>query len=127
MLTNKTLRFTVPVNDVTRARQFYEDILEFPPAKQAMGGMAYQCNDSYFVLVQTGNGGAVQYAILTWLVEDIASMVTALRAKGVTFEEYDFPGMKTVNGIATLGKDKLAYFKDSEGNLLALAQLEQMK
>ena len=44
-----------------------------------------------------------------------------LRGKGVKFEEYDFPGLKTVNGIATMGELKTAWFRDSEGNILALS------
>lgn len=126
MLTQNLLRFTIPVNDTARAQQFYEEKLGFPPARHAMGGMAYQSADGYFVLVETGTGGSAQYSIMTWLVDDIVSMMAALRAKGIVFEEYDFPGMKTVNGLAILGADKLAYFKDSEGNLLALAQLAQV-
>ena len=47
--------------------------------------------------------------------------VRELRDKGVTFEEYDFPGLKTVNGIATMGELKTAWFRDSEGNILALS------
>jgi hypothetical protein len=46
----------------------------------------------------------------------------SLRDNGVTFEEYDFPGLKTVNGVATLGEAKGAWFKDTEGNILALVQ-----
>ncbi|MGH2654353.1 MAG: VOC family protein [Actinomycetota bacterium] len=45
-----------------------------------------------------------------------------LRAKGVTFEEYDMPGLKTVNGIAELGGEKGAWFKDPEGNILSVSQ-----
>ena len=50
--------------------------------------------------------------------------VAALQARGVVFEEYDLPGLKTVNGVATIGESKGAWFKDSEGNLLALGQFD---
>ena len=59
---------------------------------------------------------------MTWLTDDIEADVADLQARGVVFEEYDLPGLKTVNGIATIGESKGAWFKDSEGNLLALGE-----
>jgi hypothetical protein len=56
-------------------------------------------------------------------VGDIETAATWLRARGVTLEEYDFPGLKTVNGIATRGNEKAAWFKDTEGNILGLNQV----
>ena len=46
-----------------------------------------------------------------------------LRQRGVVFEEYDFPGLKTENGIAALDGERAAWFVDSEGNILAVSQL----
>jgi hypothetical protein len=60
---------------------------------------------------------------MAWFVKDIADTVAELRRRGVRFEEYDFPGLKTVDGIADLGYEKSAWFRDSEGNLLALGEL----
>jgi hypothetical protein len=59
-----------------------------------------------------------------WLMEDVESEVATLKARGVVFEEYDLPSLKTVNSIATIGPGKGAWFKDSEGNLLSLAQFD---
>ena len=56
------------------------------------------------------------------LQDDIEREVAEFRARGVTFEEYDMPNMKTVNGIATAGGAKSAWFKDTEGNILAVIQ-----
>jgi hypothetical protein len=56
-------------------------------------------------------------------VEDVESAVAALKTRGVVFEEYDVPSLSTVNSIATVGPGKGAWFQDSEGNLLSLAQL----
>ncbi len=57
------------------------------------------------------------------MTNDIESEVADLKSRGVVFEEYDLPGLKTVNSIATMGPAKSAWFKDSEGNLLAVTQL----
>lgn len=59
-----------------------------------------------------------------WLTSNIEAEVADLQSRGVVFEEYDLPGLKTVNGIATVGSDKTAWFKDSEGNLLVVVQTE---
>jgi predicted enzyme related to lactoylglutathione lyase len=123
-LANRPLRFSIPVNDTSRAQRFYEEVLGLSAGSHAGGGIMYECNGGYFALVQTGSAGSIQHSIMTWLVDDIQAMVDGLRSKGVVFEDYDTLGFKTEDGIATLGADRVAWFKDSEGNLLALAQLQ---
>jgi hypothetical protein len=59
---------------------------------------------------------------LGWDVDDVEAAVAELRGRGVVFEEYDLPGFKTVDGIAEIAGEKGAWFKDSEGNLLAIGQ-----
>jgi len=59
---------------------------------------------------------------LSLRVDDIVAALAELKARGVTFEEYDLPGMKTHQGIATAGGAKSAWFTDSEGNIMALIQ-----
>ncbi|MBX3081525.1 MAG: VOC family protein [Anaerolineae bacterium] len=123
-LANCALRFSIPVNDSSRAQRFYEDVLGLPAGRHAGGGIMYECNGGYFALVQTGTAGSLQHSLMTWLVEDIRAAVDELRGKGVIFETYDMPGFKTEDGIATFSNsDRVAWFKDSEGNLLALAQI----
>ncbi|HEX6110418.1 MAG TPA: hypothetical protein VFZ02_13475 [Ktedonobacteraceae bacterium] len=76
-----------------------------------------------FALVPSESAGKAPYSLMTWYVDDLATEMAALRSLGVTFEEYDWPWLKTVNGVANLDGNQLAWFKDGEGNLLALAQL----
>jgi hypothetical protein len=57
-----------------------------------------------------------------FLVDDIEATVKDLKSKGVVFEDYDFPSLKTVGGIADRGDMKVAWFKDSEGNMLGMSQ-----
>ena len=68
---------------------------------------------------------------MAWEVEDIEATVEWMRAHGVVFEEYDFPGLRTVNGIAEIAGnypskggvgEKAAWFRDSEGNLFGIGQ-----
>jgi hypothetical protein len=57
------------------------------------------------------------------MVRNVEAMVADLRGEGVAFEDYDLPGVKTVNGIAELGDIRGAWFKDPEGNILSVVQL----
>ena len=71
---------------------------------------------------------------MAWEVQDIETTVTELRARGVSFEEYDLPGLKTINGVAEVTGnypsrggigERAAWFRDSEGNLLGIGQAKQ--
>ncbi len=59
---------------------------------------------------------------MSFEVDDLGAMVTELRGRGVIFEEYDLPGLKTENGIAEAEGERRAWFKDTEGNILAMVQ-----
>jgi len=84
----------------------------------------------YFALFESAGGASGNHTQMAWEVADIESAVASLRARGVVFEEYDLPGLKTVNGIADIEGnypskgvgERAAWFKDSEGNLLGLGQ-----
>src|SRR6266496_5038042 len=94
------------------------------PIWEVEGALFYEgSGDSGFLLFPTGGRPSGQHTQMAWFVKDIAATVAELRRRGVRFEEYDFPGLKTVDGIADLGYEKSAWFRDSEGNLLALGQL----
>jgi catechol 2,3-dioxygenase-like lactoylglutathione lyase family enzyme len=114
---------TLPVEDLARARTFYEEKLGLTPTREVEGGLFYGSADSGFLLFPTGGRPSGQHTQMAWFVDDIVASVAQLRSRGVRFEEYDFPGLKTIDGIADLGYEKSAWFRDSEGNLLALGQL----
>jgi hypothetical protein len=78
---------------------------------------------SRFRLFPSGGSASGSHTQLALVVSDISAQLLALRARGVTFEEYDYPNLKTVDGVADLGYARAAWFKDSEGNLLGIAQL----
>ena len=83
----------------------------------------YRCGkDSRFSVFPSEGEVSGTHTQAIWLVEDVESEVAALKARGVVFEEYDVPSLSTVNSIATIGPNKGAWFKDSEGNLLSLGQ-----
>jgi catechol 2,3-dioxygenase-like lactoylglutathione lyase family enzyme len=113
----------IPAKDVNRARRFYEDKLGFKPAKEEAGGVMYEFADhTACFLYPTPNAGTSRASQAFWHVDNVEREVAELKARGVTFEEYDMPGLKTVNGIMTGGGGKAAWFKDTEGNIMAIVQ-----
>ena len=112
-----------PVANLARARQFYEQKLGFQPAREEAGGVTYQFGErTACFMYPSPNAGTSKASQAFWRVDDVEREVTDLKARGVQFEEYDMPGLKTRNGIATAGGAKTAWFKDTEGNILAVVQ-----
>src|SRR5215831_10424559 len=130
MLTESQVATRLPVADLDRARKFYSKKLGLAPVEERPGGLRYCCGGGYFALFESAGATSVNHTQMAWDVADIESAVASLRARGVVFEEYDLPGLKTVNGIADIEGnypskgmgERAAWFKDSEGNLLGLGQ-----
>jgi catechol 2,3-dioxygenase-like lactoylglutathione lyase family enzyme len=113
----------IPVANVARARRFYEDKVGLTPKEEYAGGVIYACgNGSWLFMYPSAGAGTSKASAAFWTVDDVAAEVEELKARGVVFEEYDMPGLKTVNSIATGGGAKTAWFKDTEGNILAVSQ-----
>jgi predicted enzyme related to lactoylglutathione lyase len=113
----------IPVADVARARRFYEEKVGLTPREEYAGGVVYECGKGSWVFMYPSPGaGTSKASTAFWAVDDLAAEVAELKARGVVFEEYDLPGIKTKNSIASGGGAKTAWFKDSEGNILAVSQ-----
>jgi len=111
---------TLPAEDLKRARSFYEEKLGLDTETRddmPEGLFVRAGKGSLIFLYQRGRATAENTAV-TFEVDDLEGTVSELRSRGVQFEEYDFPGLKTVNSIAARDADKAAWFKDSEGNIL---------
>jgi predicted enzyme related to lactoylglutathione lyase len=113
---------TIPAQDLERAKAFYAEKLGLTPTEETSQEVTYRVGDGGFVLFPSTGKPSGDHTQLGLDVDDIESAVAALRDKGVVFEEYDFPGFKTVNAIAELEGERGAWFKDSEGNLISLGQ-----
>ena len=123
MLQRSPMYAYIPAKDVSRARAFYEQKLGFEPKEEVAGGVVYAfTRGTACFLYPTPNAGTSKASQAFWQVDDVEREVAELKARGVTFEEYDAPGFKTVNSIVTAGGAKAAWFKDSEGNILAVVQ-----
>jgi catechol 2,3-dioxygenase-like lactoylglutathione lyase family enzyme len=123
MLTNYKIHSTIPVHDLARARKYYADKLGLTVTREAPGGLVYEYNGTWFLLYPSSGAGTAQHTVAGWAVDNIEAEVAELKTRGVVFEEYDLPTLKTVNSIATAGPNRAAWFKDSEGNILGVVQL----
>jgi catechol 2,3-dioxygenase-like lactoylglutathione lyase family enzyme len=124
MLTDKHTHPTIPVTDLAKARAFYEGVLGFTPSIEMPSACMYQSGGGadFLVFVSAGPSNG-KHTVMGFKVKDIRAEVEALKAKGVVFEEYDLPGLKTVDSIAESGPLKSAWFRDPEGNILGIVQL----
>ena len=116
----------IPTKDRARARDYYENTLGLKLRREfdgPGGGFMFDSAGSMIMVYETFEDITAKHTLATWRVDDIGSEMAALRSKGITFEEYDFPGMKTVNGVLsdeTMGK--ACWFKDPDGNILSVIQ-----
>jgi catechol 2,3-dioxygenase-like lactoylglutathione lyase family enzyme len=123
MLQNFPLYAYIPAKDVARARQFYEGKLGFRPKQEIAGGVVYEFGEkTACFLYPTPNAGTSRASQAFWQVDDVEREVAELKARGVEFENYDMPGKKSPSGVVEAGGAKAAWFKDSEGNILAIVQ-----
>jgi len=111
----------LPVKDLPRARRFYEgalglDVLGAKPD----GKFVYRCGGTEIALFPKPEGTQAQHTALSFQVSDIAASIAALKARGVVFADYDYPGLRTVDHVCVLGAEKAAWFEDPEGNILCL-------
>jgi catechol 2,3-dioxygenase-like lactoylglutathione lyase family enzyme len=124
MLYGRRMLPTIPATDLGRARAWYADKLGFTTDQQEAAALLYRSGeDRLFLLFSSAGAGTAQHQLAAWTVEDLEAEVADLRARGVEFEEYDTPGLRTVDGIAVTPVGKAAWFKDSEGNMLTITQL----
>ena len=122
MLQNTPMYSYIPAKEVARARKFYEEKLGFKPREVTAGGVVYEfAQGTACFLYPTPNAGTSQASQAFWQVEDIENEVDELTARGVEFERYDMAEMDE-RGIMTAGGARAAWFKDSEGNIMAVIQ-----
>jgi catechol 2,3-dioxygenase-like lactoylglutathione lyase family enzyme len=130
MLKNGRVASRLPAQDLERARAFYADKLGLEPTEEREGGLRYVCAAGEFALFESAGTASGDHTQMGWEVQDIEATVRDLRARGVVFEEYDLPGLTTVDGIADIegnypskgSGERGAWFRDSEGNVLGIGE-----
>ena len=121
MLSDSSVTTMLPVQDMARARAFYEGSLGLEPGGfKPDGKFVYRVGGSTLALFPKPEGTKADHTAISFRVDDIATSIASLKRKGVAFEDYDFPGLKTVDHVCVLGAEKAAWFKDTEGNYLCI-------
>ncbi|HSP75216.1 MAG TPA: VOC family protein [Cryobacterium sp.] len=120
----KELHTVLPAADLKRAQSFYHDALGLDPDEVHEGTLVYHVGSgSVFEIYETSNAGTAKNTQMEWITDDLDAEMSRLRERGVVFEEYDIPGMKTVNGVATAPDLKSAWFRDTEGNFICISEM----
>jgi predicted enzyme related to lactoylglutathione lyase len=124
VLTDARIGANVPVSDLERAIAFYEGQLGltlFERGDEEKYARFRGAGETKLGIYESRTAGQSRHTLASFVVEDVRAVVEQLRARGVTFEEYDMPGLKTVDGIARMGDTSTAWFKDPDGNILEIA------
>jgi catechol 2,3-dioxygenase-like lactoylglutathione lyase family enzyme len=121
----------LPAQDLDRARAYYADRLGLEPVDERPGGLLYRVGSGEFALFLSSGRSSGDHTQMGFEVEDIEATVTELRSRGVVFEDYDTPGLRTRDGLVDIegnypskgaSGERAAWFRDSEGNLLGIGQ-----
>jgi len=131
MLAHSGVATRLPAQNLDRVRVFYAEKLGLEPTEERPGGLLYRFKRGEFALFESEGAPSGSHTQMAWEVDDIEAAVAQLKGRGVAFEEYDLPGLTTVDGLAEVAGnypskgaagERAAWFKDSEGNLLAIGQ-----
>jgi catechol 2,3-dioxygenase-like lactoylglutathione lyase family enzyme len=121
MLFDTSVTTMLPVKEMDRARAFYEGCLGLIPGGfRPDGKFVYAVGGSTLALFPKPEGTKADHTAISFRVKEISTSIAELKRAGVVFEDYDFPGLKTVNHVCVLGAEKAAWFKDTEGNYLCI-------
>jgi catechol 2,3-dioxygenase-like lactoylglutathione lyase family enzyme len=121
----------LPAQDLERARRFYAEKLGLEPVDERPGGLLYRCGGVDFALFASTGASPGTFTQMAWEVEDIETVVSELKRRGVVFEEVDLPGLRTRDGIAEVDGnypskgargERGGWFRDSEGNMLGVGE-----
>ena len=125
MLTERRAHTTLPVVDLDRARAFWEGTLGFAPFETYPSAVLYRTDEgSVFALSRGSSAASGSTTQMAFAVPDVEAEVAELQARGVVFEAYYFPSLRTVGGIGRIGAGRAAWFKDPEGNLVGVLQFD---
>ncbi len=123
MISSHRVHTTLPVADLDVAREFYEGRLGYRVHQTAPSAVMFEAGEgSVFTVTLSSGKPSGSHTQMGITVEDIDAEVAQLKRKGIVFEEYDFPGLKTVNGVAQTGPNRAAWFFDPDRNLIGLIE-----
>jgi catechol-2,3-dioxygenase len=125
MLANHPIDPMILATDLAVAREFYGDRIGLEVVLESDDFVTFRCGgDTRLVVTRSSTGTSEPHTKASWRVTDVAAEVGELRSRGVAVEEYDEPGLKTIDGIADVGFALAAWFTDPHGNAIGLLQIK---
>jgi catechol 2,3-dioxygenase-like lactoylglutathione lyase family enzyme len=118
---NGRLIATIPVRDRTRAQAFYTDVLGLEFEAESIAGVLVRAGAERILLFES-SAQPPEQTLLGFEVDQLEPIMTVLSERGVVFEDYDYPALRTVDQIAWIGPERAAWFHDSEGNVLSISE-----
>jgi catechol 2,3-dioxygenase-like lactoylglutathione lyase family enzyme len=125
-LSDDRVEAVMAASDLDRAKRFYQDQLGLVPGEEQEQGVRYPCAEGtgIFVYLSPQNAGKSSATLAGWFVDDLDQTMDELVSRGVVFERYDQPGIKTdERGVFNAGRFRAAWVKDPDGNTIAITQV----
>ena len=122
MLKDKDATATITVKDIEKARSFYRDVVGLTPLPPTEPGVvSFRSGNSSILVYKSDFAGTNKATAATWIVDDeLDDTIRTLKTRGVAFEHYDAAGMTRTGDVHVAGQSKAAWFKDPDGNIIAL-------
>lgn len=124
MLSDKKVWPVLPAVDMNRAKEFYTAKLGLSVEWERESGTLFAAGHDTYLFMYERPPTRAEHTVAAFKVDDLEAEMQQLRNRGIEFEEYDMPGLKTKQGIAAMSPDRAAWFKDSEGNIIALVEFK---
>ncbi len=122
MLSNEPAVATIAVKDLQSATDFYEKKIGLKKIPSPQEGVAlFESGPTRVIVYKSEFAGTNKATAVTWAVDDVDGTVRDLKAKGISFERYEFPNVEIEGDVHVFGKHRAAWFKDPDGNILALS------
>jgi len=124
MLGDHPIDVVLLAKDLEAARDFYRDKIGLELVNESGAAVTFKCGGNQLAITKSTVGTADEQTQAAWRVQDLDAELAALRGRGVKIEEYDLPGLKTVDGVADIGFARMAWFIDPAQNCLGIMQLK---
>ncbi len=122
MLGDADIAATIPASDLARAKKFYGEVIGLKEDHDdGKGGVVFVSGSSKVLVYETQFAGTNKATTAAWQVDDVADVAAKLKSKGITLEHYDLPGVTHDGDVHIMGDLKAIWFKDTEGNILSVA------
>src|SRR5438067_13737942 len=124
MLSHYSIDVVLLATDLDAARDFYQDQVGLEILNENENAVTFKCGSNHLAITKSTVGTADEQTQAAWRVKDLDAELATLRSRGVKIEDYDLPGLKTIEGIADIGFVRMAWFIDQERHCLGIMELK---